>query len=105
MAQYIATITFSEPVIGFTSADLTIPHATITQALASADGGITWTVGITPNANTYAPTNVITLDMTGVTDVAGNAGLGVVTSANYVVNTDTVKPTCISIAISSYNLV
>lgn len=104
MTQYTVTITFSEAVTGVGSADFTVPHCTITTAPSSSDGGITWTMGITPQAGVYAPSNVITLDMTGLTDLAGNAGTGTATSLNYVVNTDTTTPTCLSIVLSNYSL-
>ncbi len=83
------TITFTEAVTGFTTADLTSPSGVL-SALSSADGGITWTATLTPNASTTAATNLLTLDLTGVTDLVGNAGTGSATSGNYAV--DTVRP-------------
>ena len=85
----LVTITFSEAVTGFTNADLTIANGTL-SAVSSSDGGITWTATFTPTPNFYAATNVITLDNTGVTDAAGNAGSGSTTSNNYVVTTASV---------------
>ena len=49
-----------------------------------------WTATYTPNAVEDA-TNVITVDMTGVTDAAGNAGVGTTNSNNYAI--DTLRPT------------
>ena len=69
----LVTITFSEAVTGFTNADLTIANGTL-SAVSSSDGGITWTATFTPTANITDATNLITLDNTGVSDVAGNAG-------------------------------
>ncbi|WP_082332586.1 Ig-like domain-containing protein [Lysinibacillus contaminans] len=84
------TITFSEAVSGFTNADLTIANGTISN-VSSSDGGITWTATFTPTSNITYATNVITLDNTGVTDLAGNAGSGTTDSNNYAI--DTVRPT------------
>ena len=38
------------------------------------DGGITWTATLTPTASVDDATNLVTLNNTGVTDAAGNAG-------------------------------
>ncbi len=84
------TITFSEAVTGFTNADLTIANGTL-SAVASADGGITWTATFTPTANLTDTTNVITLANTGVADTAGNAGTGTTNSNNYAI--DSARPT------------
>ena len=86
----LVTITFSEAVTGFTNADLTIANGTL-SAVSSSDGGITWTATLTPTASVNDPTNVITLNNTGLTDLAGNAGTGTTDSNNYAVNT--VRPT------------
>ncbi|WLG39707.1 Ig-like domain-containing protein [Pseudomonas rhodesiae] len=86
----LVTITFSEAVSGFTSADLTVANGTLT-GLSSGDGGITWTATLTPNASISDSTNLITLDNTGVSDAAGNAGSGTTDSNNYAI--DTVRPT------------
>ncbi|EGM76015.1 putative Ig domain-containing protein,BNR/Asp-box repeat protein [Rheinheimera sp. A13L] len=86
----LVTITFSEAVVGFTNADLTIANGTLT-AVSSSDGGITWTATLTPSASTTDATNLITLNNTGVADAAGNAGVGTTNSNNYAI--DTVRPT------------
>ncbi|PMZ12203.1 glycosyl hydrolase, partial [Pseudomonas sp. FW306-02-F02-AA] len=86
----LVTITFSEAVSGFTNADLTITNGTLT-AVSSSDGGITWTATFTPSASTTDATNLITLDNTGIADLAGNAGSGTTDSNNYAI--DTVRPT------------
>ncbi|CAI8873694.1 Glycosyl hydrolase [Pseudomonas sp. IT-P258] len=86
----LVTITFSEAVSGFTNADLTITNGTLT-AVSSSDGGITWTATFTPSASISDTTNLITLDNTGVSDLAGNAGSGTTDSNNYAI--DTVRPT------------
>ncbi|WP_307942930.1 Ig-like domain-containing protein [Pseudomonas mosselii] len=86
----LVTITFSEAVTGFTNADLTVANGTL-SAVSSSDGGITWTATFTPTSAITDATNLITLDNTGVTDLAGNAGSGTTNSNNYAI--DTVRPT------------
>ncbi len=86
----LVTITFNEAVTGFTTADLTVANGTVT-GLSSGDGGITWTGTLTPSASTSDTSNLITLDNTGVTDAAGNAGSGTTDSNNYAI--DTARPT------------
>ncbi|WNW14299.1 Ig-like domain-containing protein [Pseudomonas sp. DTU_2021_1001937_2_SI_NGA_ILE_001] len=82
----VVTITFSEAVTGFTNADLTVANGTL-SALSSSDGGITWTATYTPNVNVSDATNLITLDNTGVADLAGNAGVGTTNSPNFSIDT------------------
>ncbi|MCW8209707.1 hypothetical protein D8B24_22505, partial [Verminephrobacter aporrectodeae subsp. tuberculatae] len=50
----------------------------------------------TPTANVNDATNTISVNLTGVTDTAGNAGVSTASSANYTVDTrsaDTTGPT------------
>jgi hypothetical protein len=82
----LVTITFSEAVLGFTNADLTIPNGTL-SAVSTGDGGVTWTATFTPTANVNDATNVITLANTGVTDAPGNAGTGTTDSNNFTIDT------------------
>lgn len=82
----LVTITFSEAVAGFTTADLTVANGTV-SGLSSSDGGITWTATLTPSANVADPSNLITLNNPGISDPAGNAGTGTTNSNNYAVNT------------------
>ena len=96
----LVTVTFSEAVTGFTTADLTVANGTV-SALSSSDGGVTWTATLTPTAATMDATNLITLNNTGVTDLAGNAGTGTTDSNNYSV--DTVRPTA-SIVVADTSL-
>ena len=84
------TITFSEAVTGFTNADLTVANGTL-SAVSSSDGGITWTATLTPTAAVTDATNLISLDNTGIADVAGNLGAGSTNSNNYTI--DTQRPT------------
>ncbi|WP_367255492.1 Ig-like domain-containing protein [Pseudomonas sp. stari2] len=96
----LVTITFSEAVSGFTTADLTVANGTLT-GLSSSDGGITWTATLTPTTNITDTTNLITLDNTGVVDLAGNAGSGTTNSNNYAI--DTARPTA-TIVVADNNL-
>ncbi|MCX7588385.1 Ig-like domain-containing protein [Phenylobacterium sp. 58.2.17] len=84
------TITFSEAVTGFTADDLSIPNGAI-SVLSSSDGGITWIGVFTPNVGFRDSSNLIILNNSGLTDWAGNAGIGTTNSANFTI--DTVRPT------------
>ncbi|MGE8444441.1 MAG: Ig-like domain-containing protein, partial [Comamonas testosteroni] len=86
----LVTITFSEAVNDFTNADLSVSGGTL-STVSSSDGGVTWTATFTPTANLESTVNLITLNNTGVTDKAGNAGVGTTHSNNYAV--DTLRPT------------
>ncbi|HEY6527428.1 MAG TPA: Ig-like domain-containing protein, partial [Cellvibrionaceae bacterium] len=97
----VLTITFSEAVTGLTVADLTVPSGAL-STLSSSDGGITWQGVFTPAQDTNAAGNQITLNNSGIEDLAGNEGTGVTPSANYLV--DTAKPSLISIVLSDSNL-
>ncbi len=95
----VVTITFSEAVVGFDNADLSIANGTLSD-VASTDGGITWMATYTPNSGVPDDTNLIVLNNTGLTDLAGNAGTGTTSSANFTINT--VVPTAtISLADSA----
>jgi hypothetical protein len=95
------TITFSEAVTGFTNADLTVANGTL-SAVSSSDGGITWTATLTPSSAITDATNVITLDNTGVADLAGNAGAGTTDSNNYAIDTQAPAITAASVPESGY---
>lgn len=97
----LVTFTFSEAVTAFTNDDITVSGGTL-STVASTDGGITWTATFTPSASTTALTNAITVNNTGLTDIAGNAGSGSTSSANYAV--DTVRPTVTSITLADSTL-
>ncbi|MEC0253967.1 Ig-like domain-containing protein [Paenibacillus lautus] len=90
----LVTITFSEAVLGFTNADLTVANGTL-SALNSSDGGITWTATLTPTSGIVDATNVITLDNSGVADMAGNAGAGITSSNNYAIDTTQLTATIV----------
>ena len=82
----LVTFTFSEAVSGFDNADLTIGNGTLSPVITS-DGGVTFTATLTPTAGINAPTNVITVNNTGYTNAAGNAGSGSSDSNNYAIDT------------------
>ncbi|WP_216594969.1 Ig-like domain-containing protein [Comamonas testosteroni] len=84
------TITFSEAVTGLTTADFSVANGVL-SGLSSSDGGLTWTATLTPNGAVTDSSNLITLDNSGVTDLAGNAGVGTTDSNNYAI--DTLRPT------------
>ncbi|SFM05958.1 Ig-like domain-containing protein [Rugamonas rubra] len=80
------TISFSEAVAGFDNADLSVANGSL-SAVASVDGGITWTATLTPTPNLAAAHNVVTLANAGLRDLAGNAGAGHTESNAYAVDT------------------
>lgn len=86
----LVTITFSEAVAGFTNADLTISNGTLSK-VSSSDGDIVWEATFTPNLGVTDTTTIITLDNTGVSDLAGNVGEDTTDSNKFTI--DTVKPT------------
>ena len=94
------TITFTEAVTGLTLADLGA-GAGVLSGLASLDGGVTWRATFAPGVGITAAANTITLDNSGVTNGAGNAGSGATSSANYAV--DTARPSA-TIALSDRTL-
>ncbi|WP_439749030.1 Ig-like domain-containing protein [Ectopseudomonas mendocina] len=83
------TITFSEAVTGLDIADFNVANGILSN-LSTSDN-ITYTATLTPGANVTNTTNLITLDNTGYTDIAGNAGSGSTDSNNYAI--DTQRPT------------
>ncbi len=74
-------ITFSEAVTGFGNADLSITNATL-SGLSTADN-ITYTATLTAASSVSAPNNQIVLDLSGVVNVAAEAGIGTAVSNNY----------------------
>uniref|UniRef100_UPI00023773BA Ig-like domain-containing protein n=1 Tax=Verminephrobacter aporrectodeae TaxID=1110389 RepID=UPI00023773BA len=89
------TFRFNEPVTGFDASDVNLSNAngTLGPLTAAADGR-TWTATFTPTANVNDTTNTISVNLRGVSDLAGNIGTRTTTSANYTVDTrDTTGPT------------
>ncbi|QPR69333.1 S-layer homology domain-containing protein [Lysinibacillus macroides] len=83
------TLTFSEAITGLDYGDITVANGTLSNL--STTNNSTYTATLTPTANTRATTNVITLDNTGIQNMAGNTGLGTTASNAYAI--DTVRPT------------
>ncbi|WP_194383028.1 MBG domain-containing protein, partial [Belliella aquatica] len=82
----LVTITFSEPIAGLAIDDFTVQNGSISD-LSTSDGGITWTVTLTPDSGVEDATNLISLNNTGYVDQGGNAGIGVSNSNNYSIDT------------------
>ncbi|WP_262300076.1 Ig-like domain-containing protein [Microvirga sesbaniae] len=94
--------TFTEAVTDFDAGDVSVPNGALSN-LSSSDGGMTWTATLTPDDAVTDASNVLTLDYAGIADMAGNAGVGSVSSGNYAVNT-TVPGLAQPIAISNPTL-
>ncbi|MCW5323627.1 hypothetical protein D5039_21500 [Verminephrobacter aporrectodeae subsp. tuberculatae] len=77
---------FNEPVNGLDTSDIVCPNGRLSTPVANAERTL-WTATLTPNAHANARTNAIRVDLTGVTDDAGNAGTGRASSTNYSVHT------------------
>jgi VCBS repeat-containing protein len=88
--QSLVTFSFSEAVSGFTNANVTVENGTL-STVTSTDNGKTYTATLTPTANLEDPSNVISLNMTGVVDAAGNVADPAPPSNTYAI--DTLRPT------------
>ncbi|MCW8209239.1 hypothetical protein D8B24_19990 [Verminephrobacter aporrectodeae subsp. tuberculatae] len=84
------TITFSEPVTGLDASDIVCTSGTLRAPTANAERTV-WTATFTPMANVNTLANTIRVNLTGISDDAGNAGAGSAISTNYSVNTE--RPT------------
>ncbi|WP_010108577.1 Ig-like domain-containing protein, partial [Verminephrobacter aporrectodeae] len=79
---------FNEPVTGFDASDVDLSDANGTLGPLSADAdGRTWSAPFTPTANVEDASNTIRVNLTGVTDATGNAGIGSISSPNYTIAT------------------
>lgn len=85
------TIAFSSAVSCFDNSDLTVESGTL-STVSSNDGGVTWTVILSPSVGISDTTNLITLNNIGVTNASGNTGLGTTASNNYAVATGSPPP-------------
>ena len=66
----LVTFTFSEAVLAFDNTDIAVVNGTL-SAVASADGGITWTATFTPTADVMAtPATTLVLATTVTTSFA-----------------------------------
>lgn len=90
------TIAFSEAVTGLATGDFTVANGALT-GLSSGDGGITWTATLTPTTSITDTSNLVTLDNTGVQDIAGNTGTGTTDSNNYAIDTSVAAVTSVSV--------
>ena len=80
------TLIFSEAVSGFSSAAaITVENGSL-SAMTSSDN-ITWTGTFTPTTDLEDTSNLIALNNAGVSDLAGNAGIGTTASNNYSIDT------------------
>ncbi|MDH1252721.1 Ig-like domain-containing protein [Comamonas thiooxydans] len=83
----LVTFTFNTAVSGFTTADLTVDHGVIT-GLSTSNGGLTWTGTLTPDADVTDTSNLVTVNLAGVTSVSSSAaGSGTASSNNYAIDT------------------
>ncbi|MCW8205074.1 hypothetical protein D8B27_20415, partial [Verminephrobacter aporrectodeae subsp. tuberculatae] len=103
----IVTITFSKPVTDFDANDIVLSDANGTLGPLTTNANYTvWTATFTPTANVNDATNTIRVNLSGVTDAAGNAGVGNASSANYTVDTrDTTPPALASATVNGNQLV
>ncbi|MCW8170863.1 hypothetical protein D8B22_17530, partial [Verminephrobacter aporrectodeae subsp. tuberculatae] len=103
------TFTFNQPVNGFDTSDISCGSGTLSTPTANATRTV-WTATFTPTADVNAPSNVIHVNLAGVTNAVGNAGEGRVNGPNYSVNTtgpvaDTVAPVFSSATVNGNQLV
>ncbi|MCW8177294.1 hypothetical protein D8B25_18540, partial [Verminephrobacter aporrectodeae subsp. tuberculatae] len=103
------TFTFNQPVNGFDTSDISCGSGALSMPTANATRTV-WTATFTPTANVNAPSNVIHVNLAGVTNAVGNAGEGRVNGPNYSVNTtgpvaDTVAPVFSSATVNGNQLV
>ncbi len=87
----LVTFTFSEPVTDFSNNDLTVANGTLSDVTRTGNGTV-WTATFTPEPDTVAAHNVITLRPDAVADLAGNANASATSSANYSINIGGVTP-------------
>jgi len=62
---------FSRPVLGFSNANLTVQNGTL-STVTTTDGGLTYRAILTPTPGLVASSNMVTANLTGVTDELGN---------------------------------
>ena len=80
------TVTFSEAVTGLEVSDFTAPSGSLSN-LVSSDGGMTWTMTLTPDSGVTVSGNHIALGNGSYTDLAGNVGSGGASAVSYAVDT------------------
>ncbi|MCW8200842.1 hypothetical protein D8B23_21220, partial [Verminephrobacter aporrectodeae subsp. tuberculatae] len=98
------TITFNEPVTGFTRDDVVLSEAngTFTDPTTN-DHGRTWTATFTPTAGVENSNNTISVNQEGVRNAAGRAGTGHAHGPRYQI--DTRAPVLASATVNASQLV
>ncbi|TJZ63051.1 T9SS type B sorting domain-containing protein [Sphingobacterium olei] len=86
------TLVLSERISGLEPADFSVDNGNL-SGLTSSDGGLSWTAIVTPLSFVEDDSNVLSLNNTGYTDLAGNTGAGTSETANYEI--DTQRPTAL----------
>ncbi len=95
----LVTIDFGQQVNGFDLADLSSPAGALSNLNVDANDATKYTATFSPTVDLEDASNVISLDLTGVTDTSSTAaGLGNATSSNYAV--DTLAPAVTSFTLS-----
>lgn len=82
----VVTVVFNMAVTGLTGSAVTAPGGT-TNNWTSADGGVTWAGIFTPAAGITTAGNILFVDLTRVTNIYGNTGVGTADSTAYAVDT------------------
>lgn len=77
----VFTFTFDESVTGFTMDKITVTGGTSTGGFPQADGSTTYTIVVTPLANSTG-TVAVSVDLPGVTDLAGNQAVAYATEVH-----------------------
>ncbi|WP_041949859.1 Ig-like domain-containing protein [Verminephrobacter eiseniae] len=97
------TFTFSKSVTGFTKddIDLTLANGTLGDLVPVGTDGKVWSATFTPRPDTESADNTIRVNLAGVLDAQGNAGVGTGTSGNFTI--DTKRPE-VAVAISDERL-
>lgn len=85
----LVTFVFSEAIENFTLADITAPNLQFNAP--TSNDGVTWVASVSGPAGAVEDAeNLISLNLAGLNDLAGNVGEGTATSVNYAV--DTARP-------------
>ncbi|MES9963595.1 MAG: Ig-like domain-containing protein, partial [Candidatus Sedimenticola sp. 20ELBAFRAG] len=86
------TFTFSEAVSNFDLTDIAVdPYSASLSGLTTSDGGTTWTATLTPEPGVESIDDVMTVNISDITDLAGNPLSDSIDSDPYSV--DTIRPT------------
>ncbi|MCW5260209.1 glycosyl hydrolase [Verminephrobacter eiseniae] len=101
--SFTVTFTFNERVTGFDLDDVQYDTSKGTLSALTAVGtdGRVWTATYTPRPNIESAENTISVNLAGVRDALGNAGVGTGTSGNFSIDT---KPPEVAVTISDNRL-